>query len=422
MDGPTRVMDLPSPLSSGTALLKDHHEGYITWEEFERNQQQLARNAYGKAEGTKSGRGGRALLSGLLRCARCARRLRVAYTGRAPGTPRYRCDRPNQALGLPRCMAFGAWRVDDAIMRETLRALEPLALEAAVEAEQMQLEEQVERRRIAELEFEQARYEAALAERHYAACDPDNRLIAAQLEKSWEQALRRVQSCQEKLNTDNPAQAPLAPPDLEGLASDLEAAWSAPSTTMRARQRLVRTLIEEIIVDIDEAAGEVVLVIRWKGGQHSEVRTRKPQSGEHRRRAPDEAIAIVRSMAGRWSDEQIAASLNRMGFRTGQDKSWNVRRVGSLRKTHGIHAYRSAEKGGQWLTMTEAARELGVTNHVIRRLIRDGDLRAQQVIPRAPYQIQASDLRSEHIAALLDDKGRPGRDQEPSQPSLFSES
>ena len=172
------------PLEQWDTLLKDHHEGYISWEEFERNQRQLARNAYGKADGIKSGRGGRALLSGLLRCARCGRRLRVAYTGRAPGAPKYRCDRPNEALGLPRCMAFGAWRVDEAIVHEILRALEPLALEAAVEAEQMQVAEQAERRRIAELELQQAQYEAALAERRYAACDPDNRLIAAQLETS----------------------------------------------------------------------------------------------------------------------------------------------------------------------------------------------------------------------------------------------
>jgi excisionase family DNA binding protein len=407
------------PIEQWEVLLKDHHEGYITWEQFERNQEQLCRNAYGKAGGSKSGRGGRALLAGLLRCACCGRRLRVVYTGRTPGTPRYRCDSPSLMLGLPQCMAFGAWRVDEAIVRELLRALEPLALEAAVEAERMQDEKRAEGRRIAELELEQARYEAALAERRYSACDPDNRLIAAQLEKSWEEALRRVQSCEERLNAAAEPCVPLPSPDLEGLASDLEAAWSAPSTTMRTRQRLVRALIEDIIADVDEEAGEVVLVIHWKGGQHSELRTRKPETGEHRRRASEDAIAVVRSMAGRWPDDQIAASLNRMGLRTGQDKSWTARRVESLRKTHGIHAYRSADKNGQWLTMSEAARELGVTNHTIRRLIRDGDLAAQQVMPKAPYQIQSSDLQSERIAALLDRRAGPRRPGTQSQPSLF---
>lgn len=407
------------PIEQWDVLLKNHHEGYICWEQFERNQEQLTRNAYGKAGGTKSGRGGRALLAGLLSCARCGRRLNVVYTGRAPGTPKYRCDRPNLALGLARCMAFGAWRVDQAIGHEMLRALEPLALEAAVEAKRMQREEQTERRRIAELELEQARYDAALAERRYAACDPDNRLIAAQLERSWEEALRRVRSCQDKCSADT-ERGTLSPAvELEGLASDLKAAWHAPNTTMRTRQRLVRTLIEDIIADVDEDAGEIVLVVHWKGGQHSELRTRKPQTGEHRRRASDEAIAVVRSMAGRWPDDQIAATLNRMGLRTGQDKSWTAHRIVSLRKTHGIRAYRSADKDSQWLTMTEAARALDVTNHVIRRLIRDGILPAQQVMPRAPYQIQASDLRSERIVAALACRHRPRRGEMQSQSSLF---
>jgi len=418
------------PMEAWGVLLKEHHEGYITWQDFERNQAQLCRNAYGKAGGAKSGRGGRALLAGLLRCARCGRHLRVMYTGRAPGTPKYRCDSAHLMLGLPQCMGFGAWRVDEAIGGEMLRALAPLALAAALEAERMHKEQEAEGRRIATLELEQARYEAALAERRYAACDPDNRLIAAQLEKSWEGTLRRVRACEEKLDGGaghSGAELPgsLSPSDdrealdFDRLAGDLETAWRAPGTSMRCRQRLVRALIEEIVVDVDEAAGEVVLVIHWKGSQHSELRVRKPQTGEHRCRASEEAIAVVRTMAGRWPDDQIAACLNRMGFRTGQGKSWIDRRVRSLRETHGIHAYRSAEKGGQWLTMSEAARELSVSHHIIRRLIRDGDLPAQQVVPRAPYQIQVSDLRSEHVTALLDRRCGPCRHRAQSELPLF---
>ena len=411
------------PIEHWEIMLKNHHEGYITWEAFERHQEQLARNAYGKAGGSKSGRGGRALLAGLLSCARCGRRLQVVYTGRAPGAPKYRCDRPNAAMGLPRCMAFATGRVDEAIVREMLRALEPLALEAALEAERMQVEEQVEGRRIAALELEQARYEASLAERRYAACDPDNRLIAAQLERSWEETLRRVQACEAKLNADEAQDAPSSSAvDLEGLAEDLDSAWHAPGTSMRTRQRLVRTLIEDIIVDVDEEATEIVLVVHWKGGQHSQLRARKPQSGEHGRRASEEVFAVVRRMAGRWPDDQIAATLNRMGFRTGQDKSWTARRVESLRKTHGISAYRSADKDSEWVTMSEAARELSVTNHVIRRLIREGHLAAEQVVPRAPYQIQAADLKSERVAAALARRGGPCRGAVPQQSCFFSDS
>ena len=136
------------PLEEWEVLLKDHHEGYIDWAEFERNQTQLAANAYGRVGGAKSGRGGRALLAGLLTCGRCGRRLAVAYTGRAPGRPVYRCDRPNLMLGLPRCLTFGGPRVDAAIAGEILRVVEPMAIEAALEAERMHMENQGERRRI----------------------------------------------------------------------------------------------------------------------------------------------------------------------------------------------------------------------------------------------------------------------------------
>ena len=218
--------------------LHDHHEAYIPWQDFERNQTALGRNTFGQAGGAKSGRGGGALLGGILTCAHCGRRLHVVYAGKTP-RPVYRCDKPNLQLGERRCITFGGARVEEAVAAELLNAVAPLAVAAAKDAEDMAHQEQRERLRIAELELTQAHYEASLAERRYAACDPENRLIAAQLEKSWEAALRRVQACmavvdREFLSTDVPV------PDLTGLAGDLSAAWKAPSTTMRARQRLVR--------------------------------------------------------------------------------------------------------------------------------------------------------------------------------------
>jgi hypothetical protein len=106
------------PLRDCEILLKDHHEGYIDWEEFERNQKLLAANAYGRKDGAKSGRGGRALLGGLLVCRRCGRRLSVVYTGRY-NTPTYRCDRGNTAIGMPRCMMFGGLRASAHKIRGT---------------------------------------------------------------------------------------------------------------------------------------------------------------------------------------------------------------------------------------------------------------------------------------------------------------
>src|SRR5208283_4806485 len=215
-----------------------------------RNQKQLAANAYGRVGEVKSGRGGQALLIGLLGCARCGRRLKVAYYGRSGRA--YRCDNPNLMLGAARCLTFGSSRVDTALARELLRAVEPIAVEAAMAAERLRMDRVNERRRILELE---ARCKASLAERRYAACDPDNRLIAAQLEKSWETALRQVEACQARLEpaTHDITQSANAA-DFLGLAEDLEMVWTSPNVSMRSRQQLMRALVVDIIADVDEAA------------------------------------------------------------------------------------------------------------------------------------------------------------------------
>jgi excisionase family DNA binding protein len=409
------------PMESWEVFIKDHHEGYISWDAYERNQRQLALNTYGRTDGVKSGRGGRALLSGLMTCARCGRRLSVAYTGNPQSRPVYRCDKPNLMMGLARCMTFGGPRVDAAVARELLRAVEPLAIEAAFEAERMHRERQDSQRHILDLELQQARYEANLAERRYAACDPDNRLIAAQLEKNWEIALRRAKDLELRQPSESASTIEVDPRAFANLAENLSAAWNAPDVTMRARQQLLRTLIADIIADVDDTVRDVVLTIHWRGGQHSELRVRKPQTGEHGCATADDALAVMRSMAGRWSDEHIAASLNRMGLPTGQGKTWTAHRVASVRRVRDIHAYRSAEKDSEWLTMTEAAKALSVTNHRIRHLIKSGILPAVQVVSGAPYQIRVKDLASDMVKTAIARKGRPCRVIETNTLPMFTD-
>jgi excisionase family DNA binding protein len=409
------------PVGTWEVMIKDHHEGYIGWTEYERNQKQLAHNNYGRAGGVKSGRGGRALLSGIMTCGRCGRRLSVAYTGNPQSRPVYRCDKPNLMMGLPRCMTFGGPRVDAAVARELVLAVEPMAVDAAFEAERMHRERQEDQQRILDLELQQARYDASIAERRYAACDPDNRLIAAQLEKNWETALRRVHDLETRRPSEERADIKVDPNAFANLADHLSTAWHAPGVTMRGRQQLLRTLVTDIIVDVDDAARDVVLTIHWRGGQHSELRVRKPRTGEHGCATAEDALAVMRSMAGRWSDEHIAASLNRMGLPTGQGKTWTAHRVASVRRVRGIHAYRSAEKDGAWLTMTEAATALGMTNHAIRRLIKTGVLSGVQVVPGAPYQIRADDLMSEPVKSAIARKGRPCRSPDPNTLPMFTD-
>lgn len=151
---------------------------------------------------------------------------------------------------------------------------------------------------------------------------------------------------------------------------------------MRVKQRLVRALIEEIIVDVDDADRQVILVIHWRGGQHSELRVRKPRSGEHTMRSTPEVDQIIRQMGARWSDEHIAATLNRMGSCTPFGHTWDAARVGAYRRTKGIPGYESAVKDGTCLTLVEAAKKACVSSHAIRKLIRDGILPALRDVGR----------------------------------------
>lgn len=342
----------------------------------------------------------------------------MVYTGRKP-RPVYRCDTPNLLLGHKCCVVFGGARAEKLVTAAVLEAIAPLAIEASIAAKTAMSKAAEEKRGVLELELQQARYEASLAERRYASCDPENRLIASELEKRWEEALGRVRAFEQRLDEDDVTGDTVDPDRLDGLAHDLQAAWDAPGTTMRNRQHLIRTVIEDIIADIDEDTGEIVLVIHWKGGRHTELRTMKPKPGEHGAKTSAQALDIIREMAGRWSDEAIAACLNRQGMPTGQGKTWNAKRVSSIRRVNDIHGYLSADKTGPYRTMTEAAKELGVTNHVIRRLIKEGILPAKRLVDGAPYQIHAEDLRTEAVQAAIKRKGHPCRAASQDQLSMF---
>jgi DNA invertase Pin-like site-specific DNA recombinase len=400
------------PMSEWTVLLREHHEAYVSWEHFERTQVRLARNSFSKPAGSaKSGRGGKALLAGLLRCRRCGRMLTVTYGGQGIPQARYACRLGNSMHGLAPCITFGAMRPDLVIGREIVLAVKPYAVEAAVVAAREAAAQIDERRRALELERQQGEYEAKLAVRRYESVDPDNRLVAAELEARWNAAIERLRECEARIATEGVGEA--APPPsadtLLTLAADLEAAWDAPTTTTRTKQRLVRTVVEEIVVDVDEATREVVFLIHWRGGQHSELRVLKPKSGEHRKRAPAEADSVIREMAGTWSDEHVAATLNRMGLRTGQDMSWTKRRVEAYRKTAGIPAYAPAANPMEWVTMRDAAKHANISSHFVRQLIQRGLLPAKQVVPDAPWQIRLSDLDSQTVRTAIARRHSTGR-------------
>ena len=166
---------------------------------------------------------------------------------------------------------------------------------------------------------------------------------------------------------------------------------------MRLKQRLVRILIDEIVVDVDEKSSEVVLVIHWAGGRHSELRVKKNGTGKHGRCTSIEAIAVIRQMAERFSNEQIAATLNRLGLRTGADNTWNEARVRSAREYQQLPVFDPDHRRNDFVTLREAAQRLNVSLTIVRRMIAEKKLPASQVVACAPWQIPAEALESETV-------------------------
>jgi len=417
VDGRARKTDgHVKPIETWMVLLPDHHAGYISWEQFERNQAMLGDNAHMKSRmEPKAGRGGRSLLAGLLRCRRCGRMLHVAYSGTNGNVPRYHCRGAQINHGEDWCISFGGLGPDHAVATEILKAVEGNAVEAALEAATRVAEQQYQRRHAWSLELEQAKYEAHLAARRYEAVDPDNRLVAAELEARWNVALKAVAELEARLRKDELSNDTARIPDkdtLRNLAHDLAAVWNLPTTDMRLKQRIVRILIAEIVADIDQENQKIVLLIHWTGGQHSELAIKKNATGKHSRCTSLEAIEIIRRMAGKFPDDQTASTLNRLGLKTGAGNTWREGNVRTVRSYHQLPAFTDAQGERNTLTMEEASMRLSVSHKIVRRLIDAGKITATQVVPCAPWEISAEAIESQEVLVEIErikQRGRPLR-------------
>jgi excisionase family DNA binding protein len=388
-------------------LLPEHHEGYVSWAEYERNQRLIADNAQSKGLMARgSVRRGDALLAGLLRCGHCGRRLHVSYSGTQGFCVRYNCRGAHLNHGAEHCISFGGLRVDAAVAAETLRLLAPLGIEAALRAIDACTEDAGEARRQVELALTQARYEANLARRQYDAVDPDNRLVASELERRWNDCLVEVRRLEERLAAIGTTRPEAVPPEerdrLMALGADLEAAWRHPRATAETRKRILRTAIAEIVATL--ADGAIELVIHWQGGDHTRLSVARNRTGQHRWRCDAAVDDMIRDLARQQSDQAIAATLNRAGMRTGRDNSWTQARVCSFRRAHGIAVYRPGEMAERGeLTLEEAAERLSVSKMTVLRLIGSGAITARQVCKGAPWAIPAAQLET------LDPRGPSAR-------------
>jgi DNA invertase Pin-like site-specific DNA recombinase len=415
------------PRSEWSVLIRGHHPGYVDWEQYERIQALHAANNFMKSNGeAKAGRGGRALLSGMMRCRRCGHMMYVSYLGKGGIIPRYDCTAAHLRRGERRCLSFSGLWVDQAVAKEVLQAISGNAVEAALEAAEQMEQRRLELRQALTLELEQARYEARLAERRYEAVDPDQRLVAAELEARWNIALQKTRELEQKLQEFDVDTKNVPLPNKElllSLAQDLPAVWNSPSSDMRLKQRIMRILIEEIVADVDENSRDIVLLIHWAGGRHSELRLKKREIGQHRRCTSMEAVEVVRQMAGRFTDELIAATLNRLGMHTGVGNTWDKDRVHSLRNYHRLPGF-DPRHPRTTATLKETAQRLQVSEGTVRQMIKQKKLPATQVVEYAPWEIPVEALDSEEVqkivARIRNGNTRPQKQTVEEQQTLFS--
>jgi len=389
------------PMASWNVLIRDHHPGYIEWKEFEENLQMLAENAHmQKRTSRKSARGGRALLTGLVRCGRCGRVMHVFYGMRSGHAHRYQClgDQSHGATGL--CIGIGGVRVDRAVSAQLLEAVSEHAVEAAVRAAEQAIEADDEVRQVIGRELEEARYEASVAARRYEMVDPAKRLVARELEARWNAALERVAQLEQRIADFEAGLTSRPKIDCEALvalAHDLSAAWNAPSTTARTKQRLTRVLIQEVVIDLDEASNEAIVTLHWSGGRHSEVRVARVRTGRYPDDRHPSPVEVIRKLGGQWPDRQLAVTMNRMRCKSSDGQSWTTVRVRELRERLKIAPFDPAAAQMQTISVDETARRLQICVGSVLRLIREGVLPATQLMPSAPWQVPVAALESEAV-------------------------
>jgi excisionase family DNA binding protein len=346
-------------------LFTDHHEGYLSWAEFERNQRLIADNANSKGLMARgSVRRGETLLAGLLRCGHCGRKLHVAYGGTHGEAGRYHCKGSFLNHGGDRCISFGSLRVDQAVGAEVMRLLKPLGIEAALEAAEVRKTEAAEKRRQLELTLKQARYEAALGTGF----------------SGWAPTWRR--------------RGPIRPPP-----------WRRASGS---------AVLHEIVVRVEN--GFVDMVLHWRGGDHTALKVKKNTTGRHRWTVAEETETLVRELARLMPDRAIASVLNRAGKRTGRNNGWTQSRVTSLRNRCGIAVYRDGERSERGeVTLDEAASALNVSPMTVLRMIRRGVLAARQLCKGAPWVIRAADLNDDAVRAEATSRRRQPLTPDPNQ-------
>lgn len=386
------------PRSQWAVLIPDHHPGFINWETYEMNQERISQNTRPRPhEAAGVVREGAALLQGLATCGRCGRRLRVFYLGRN-STPGYYCTSNVLVNGRGnQCLRVSGARIDQTVSEAFLEAVTPAGIQAALEAESLLESEQESALRQWRLQVERALYEVQRAERRYRSVEPENRLVARTLETQWEQRLAELSAARAELDRRE-RQLKVCLTDeqrrqLHLLGGDLRRVWEAPTTTVRDRKELLRSLLEEVNLNIEKANNNAHLLLRWRGGLISELDVALSPRQRSPLRTNEETLDLLRRLARHYPDGVIAGILNRQGRTTAQGLSFTANRVGNLRRHWQIPCFSppATPPEGELATIKKTAEILGIASSTVHRWLADGFIAGEQITPGAPWQIRITE-------------------------------
>ena len=393
------------PQEDWKVLIRDHHEGYITWGEYQRTQTLLRENMAMQGKMRTAVKRGPALLSGLVRCGHCGRGMHVAYSGPRGQVARYICKGSNLNQGGEMCISVGSLKVDQALEDTVLGALQPAGIEAALKAWDEAQAAASNAKQSLSLAIERARYEVERAFRQYDAVDPENRLVAQELEKRWNEKLKNLHELERRVEESHADRDPLNESDRERLlqmGGQLSFVWNHSAAPLELKKRILRTVLEEVIVHLVEDGGRpmVRLLLHWSGGAHTELVIPKNRHGQHRYCTEESVVQLVQKLVKTSDDAAIAAILNRQGIRTGRNQRWSSGRVQHVRRANKIAGFCNP-KTRQWLTLDQASERLGISRATTRKLIKSGVLPATQSTKFAPWIIQPQDLGRPELESVV---------------------
>ena len=393
------------PISQWAVLIPNHHPGFIDWATFHANQARLDSNTRPKPHQVGGAvREGSALLQGIAICGHCGRKLRTHYRGRN-SSPGYHCAGKNIVEGRGvYCLNVGGLAIDQAVANAFLQALTPAAVDAVILATRQLQDNHDAALSQWRLEVERKRYEAERAERRYKTVEPENRLVARGLESEWENRLRDLADAEAELRRRELLRPDPIPTDqlkrIQSLGADLQQLWAAPVTTDRDRKELLRTLIEEVLIDAKRNDNQVHLTLRWRGGTITTFTVTMPRFRPAGPKTDEDIITLLPRLAALYPDEVIAGILNRQGRKTASGERFTANQVGSLRRYRNIPRFQPPvlPSVGELASIRKAAQILGVNTSTIHRWLNDGFIAGEQVTPGAPWQIRITDeLRARFV-------------------------